>query len=262
MNFNIAKSSSNNIYETFSPLYKALKIFGIIPFKMCLKDGKVTMSWFSVLWMLVFWVFWSYLIAGNLILGARTVNERSAIVLNGWHWLLVFEIAASFYIQLVNVAKRKSIGRLFRIFDEVDSMVSMRNDSGEKLLMNSFQNSTMYYRQNHTELKDLTWKIILGSQLIHLALIFFSQFSMRAIYSKEIPSDVFYFGGLSYVALVNILTHHQFIFAVSNIRLRFKLLNMNLTFVQLVFVCKTSENHSESYFQVVLRLTPNAPFVF
>lgn len=122
MNFSIVKSSS--IYETFSPLYKGLKLFGIIPFKISLKKGKVTVSWLDVVSMLVFWIFWLYLIACNLAKGARDVSESSTIILYGWHWLLIFEIAASFFIQIVNLVKRKSIGRLLRILDEVDSMVS------------------------------------------------------------------------------------------------------------------------------------------
>lgn len=123
MNFNIAKSSS--IYETFSPLYNALKLFGIIPFKMSPKEGKVTMRWLDVLLMFAFWVFWTYLIACNLILEDHDCNERSIIILNGWHWILIFEIASSFYIQIVSLLRRKSIGRLFRILDEVDIMVSV-----------------------------------------------------------------------------------------------------------------------------------------
>lgn len=145
MNFSIVKSSS--IYETFSPLYKGLKLFGIIPFKISLKKGKVTVSWLDVVSMLVFWIFWFYLIACNLAKGARDVSESSTIILYGWHWLLIFEIAASFFIQIVNLVKRKSIGRLLRILDEVDSMVS------EKWTRNAFTNEFI------VELDDvLSWK--------------------------------------------------------------------------------------------------------
>src|SRR5690349_1949326 len=129
MNFNIVKST--NIYETFSPLFKALKLFGIIPFRMSL-EGKVTMSWLDVLVMLAFWVLWSYLIACNLILGVPSIGERSNIILNGWHWLLIFETAAGFFVQLINLLTRKNIGRLFRILDEVDSMVRTKSKTQKK----------------------------------------------------------------------------------------------------------------------------------
>lgn len=44
MNFNIVESSS--VYETFSPLYKALKLFEIIPFDMNLRVGEVRVGCF------------------------------------------------------------------------------------------------------------------------------------------------------------------------------------------------------------------------
>lgn len=228
-------NKSSSIYETFSPLYKALKLFGIIPFKMSLKEGKVTMGWLDVLLMLAFWVFWTYLIVCNLIFEAREVIERSNIILNGWHWILIFEIASSFFIQIVSLLRRNSIGTLFRILDEVDSMVSTwrKGKVNHIYLMISFQNSTMYYRENHTEFKDLTLRIMLGSLLIHISIGFFSVFAMAVKYPLEYKNDYYQHFGFFYVTCVYILTYHKFIFVTSSIRTRFKLLNMNLMFVQL-----------------------------
>lgn len=39
-------STSSSVYETFSPLYKALKLFGIIPFDMNLRVGGVGVGCF------------------------------------------------------------------------------------------------------------------------------------------------------------------------------------------------------------------------
>lgn len=121
MNFGIAKSSS--IYETFSPLYKVLKFLGIISFGVDLKTGEVSVKFFDLLWMVVQWLSWTWLIIGNLSLGAREPVEKSGLVLIGWHWILMFQLIASFFIQMVNLLRRKSIGKLLKIMDEVDEMV-------------------------------------------------------------------------------------------------------------------------------------------
>lgn len=121
MNFDLVKSSS--VYETFSPLYKVLKLFGMMPFQMNLKSGKVSVKYHNLLWMFLTWMFWTILIVWNVILGAREPGEESEIILLGWHWLLIFELVAGFFIQMVNFVKRESIGKLFKILNEIDQMV-------------------------------------------------------------------------------------------------------------------------------------------
>lgn len=123
-NFGIAKSS--NIYETFSPLYKALKFFGIISFDLRSGTGKVSVNHLDFMWMVVCWLFWTCLIICNLYFGAREREPVDcSISFLSWNWLLTFQLIASFYIQLVNLLKRKSIGKLFQILSEIDGMVRM-----------------------------------------------------------------------------------------------------------------------------------------
>lgn len=121
MNFNFVKSSS--VYETFSPLYKVLKLFGMIPFEMNMKSGKVSVKNHDLLWVVAAWVLWTCLIIWNVQLGAREPGEDSKIILTGWHWLLIFELFACFYVQIVNFLSRKRVGKLFKILDEVDRTV-------------------------------------------------------------------------------------------------------------------------------------------
>lgn len=123
MNFNFTKSSS--VYETFSPLYKVLKLLGMIPFEMNLKNGEISVKYLDCLWMLATWMFWTCLITWNIHLGAHEPFEESHIILIGWHWLLIFELVANFFIQTVNFVRRESIGKLFKILDEVDQMVKI-----------------------------------------------------------------------------------------------------------------------------------------
>lgn len=122
MNFGIAKFSS--VYETFSPLYKVLKLFGIISFGVNLRTGEVTVKCFDLLWMVVHWIFCTLLIYANVALGAREPVEMSVLILTGWHWLLIFQLGASFFIQVVNLLNRRRIGRFLRIMDEVDETVN------------------------------------------------------------------------------------------------------------------------------------------
>jgi hypothetical protein len=122
MNFDLAKSLS--VYETFSSLYKVLKLFGMIPFEMNLKNGEVSVKYRDLLWMFATWMLWTCLIAWNVGLGAREPGEESKIILWGWHWLLLFQIMAGFFVQMISLVRRKSIARLFSILLEVDQMVS------------------------------------------------------------------------------------------------------------------------------------------
>lgn len=124
MNFSSVKSLS--VYETFSPLYKSLKFFGIIPFELNLKTGEVSVKRLDLLWMVVKWMFWTCLIICNVHLGARELGEVSSILLTGWHSVLLFQLSASFFIQMVNLLKRNSIGKLLRILNEFDVMVNCK----------------------------------------------------------------------------------------------------------------------------------------
>lgn len=121
MNFNFVKSSS--VYETFSSLYKVLKLFGMIPFEMNLDNGKVSVNYYNLLWMVATWMFWTCLIVWNVCFGAREPYEMSQIILVGWHWLLIFALIANFFIQMMTFVRRKSIEKLFKVLDEVDQMV-------------------------------------------------------------------------------------------------------------------------------------------
>lgn len=127
MSLKFRKSSS--IYETFSPLYKVLKFFGIISFNFNLKDGKVSVNYLDLLWMVFMWIFWTCLIISNVYLGARDPTEDSKLILTGWHWLLIFQLCASFFIQTVSLFRRKNIEKLFEILHEIDGMVSELGNS-------------------------------------------------------------------------------------------------------------------------------------
>lgn len=110
--------------ESFSPLYKALKLFGILPFEINLKSGEVCVRWKSIMWM-IFWVFAVvYLVILNTSKGAREPGEKSEIILSGWHWLLIFQLNASILIHLWSFLNRKNIEMFFVLLNEFDEFVS------------------------------------------------------------------------------------------------------------------------------------------
>lgn len=114
---------SSNIYETFSPFYILLKLLGIVPFQLNLKSGKVSVKWQDVLWIFFYWIFFVALIVLNITFGKRKSAENSTILQNGCHFLLIFHLTSSFFIQFVNFFNRKKIGKFFKILHDFDEMV-------------------------------------------------------------------------------------------------------------------------------------------
>jgi hypothetical protein len=227
MNFDLAKSLS--VYETFSSLYKVLKLFGMMPFEMNLKTGEVSVKYRDLLWMFITWMLWTYLIAWNAGLGAREPGEVSKIILWGWHWLLLFQLAAGFFVQMVSFVRRKSIARLFSILNEVDQMVSDLH-VGDCLFTVCLKNLSMKYQEDHLYVKDFTTKFIVGSTLL---IIFMHIYTSVAVATNDPDSDHGFvmLSSYSFVTLIFSFIYQQFIFATSNIRSRFNLLNSNLRFV-------------------------------
>lgn len=228
MNPKIAESS--NIYETFSPLYKVLKLLGIISFELDVQNGKVSMNRFDLLWMLALWVFWTCLIICNLYLGARDPTEHSKIILTGWHWLLIFQLAACFYVQIVSLLRRKSIGKLFQILNQIDGMVRtvLCSIQFNFIAFCCFQNASLQYREDHTAVKSWTINTIVGSQLINLLVSAFIIFAMAAHYPNSFEPEYVLYASSLFVTLSHFATFHQFIFVISGIKSRFKSLNGNL----------------------------------
>lgn len=228
-------AASSNIYETFSPLYKVLKLLGIISFELDVHNGKVSLNRFDLVWMLVLWVFWTCLIIGNLYLGARDPTEHSKIILTGWHWLLIFQLAACFYIQLVSLARRKSIGKLFQILNQIDGMVRrlLRSVQFNFIAFCRFQNASLHYREDHTAVKSWTINTIAGSQLINFLVSAFIIFVLAAHYPNLYEPEYILYASSLFVTLSHFATFHQFIFVISSIKSRFKILNENMKWVYL-----------------------------
>lgn len=114
----------------------------------------------------------------------------------------------------------------------------------------------MRYQEDHAAFKKWTIRITIGNPLIYLVLSIFTFYSFLTHYSKIFEIDVFLHLAYCYISMIYVFTYHQFIFATSNIKLRFKLLNRNLMFVSKLIICiilhlkmvvKNITNHSAEH---------------
>lgn len=227
MKFSIGRSSC--VYETFSPLYKALKLFGIISFDMNLRNGEVRVKCRDVSWMVAMWMLWTCLIIWNIRLGAREPGEASKLILTGWHSVLIFQLFASFYIQIVGLFKRKSVGELLRLLCEVDAMVICSLEGLFSLKSSvPFQNLSMPNQEDHSRVKRQTISFIVCCHLANILISIFTYIANAANFSW-FNFDFWWQSSYCFVNIVYMLTFHQFIFMTSNINSRLKLLNRNLT---------------------------------
>jgi hypothetical protein len=116
----------NFIFDTFHPLYQALKIFGIIGFEIDARNVRrnVGWQWKSIFWTICWFIIVAYLIYSLILRGAIEPGEKSTIVLSGWHVLLIFQLFSTYFIQWWNFSSRKQIRKYFSILHEFDSFVS------------------------------------------------------------------------------------------------------------------------------------------
>lgn len=86
----------------------------------------------------------------------------------------------------------------------------------------------MMHSENHCEARELTLKIVIGSQLIIVGMIAFGIFALSIHYPKDFTIDWSLQISYWFVTSAYVLTSHQFIFMTASIKSRFELLNMNI----------------------------------
>lgn len=89
----------------------------------------------------------------------------------------------------------------------------------------------MTHKEDFPDGKDQTIKIIIGSTVFNILNHVFVDVAMAVNYQEDYTHDYFLLASYFYVTLLYTLTYHKFIFATSNIKSRFQLLNENLKFV-------------------------------
>jgi hypothetical protein len=90
----------------------------------------------------------------------------------------------------------------------------------------------MVHKEDHSDCKDLTIKTMIGSTIINITIHVFTDFAMATNFHEHYTNEYFLLCSYFYITFLYTLTYHQFIFATSNIKSRFKLLNRNIKFVQ------------------------------
>lgn len=215
-----------NLFDSFSPLNKTLKLFGILSFQMNAKCGRVeaVVSWRNILWTIGWLLILVVLLKYNLINGAHEPGEKSEVILLGWHWLLTFQLFSTFFIIFWNYYKRKDIGEFFQIINEFDENVSVENFNEKSCIQFLFiQAAALSIFINFTAVKNHMRNLIIGAVSILLTIIIFAFYLMRFYHDEtyDIVLNIIFF----YSTMVYVLVNYQFFFATFNIKLRFELLN-------------------------------------
>lgn len=119
-------TGSSNIYETFAPLNKVLKCFGVMPFSFNLQNGGVDLKEFDLVYILLNCFLWIFLMHWNINKGYLKDNanlEAKKFLMTGYLYILIFQIIGCFYIQILSFNKRKNHKKFFGILFDVDKMV-------------------------------------------------------------------------------------------------------------------------------------------
>lgn len=109
---------SSNIYETFKPFYYALKVCGLTPFTFD-QNGEVIFGFLDFIMMATSLLWLIYCFVNNLRPPPESIN-RLELLANGWLMLLIFEIAATFVIIMMNFFKRNTFGKILKTLHQVD----------------------------------------------------------------------------------------------------------------------------------------------
>lgn len=113
---------SENIYETFWPLYKVLRLFGFMPFTVPRRNEKnLPPTLFDGL-ILGFWVSsYLFLFTMNTLWGQREPEaESSLLIKHGCHKLYLLEMLVPASVVLLNFANRRTIVDCLRLIDQFD----------------------------------------------------------------------------------------------------------------------------------------------
>lgn len=115
---------STNIYQTFQPFYKVLKILGFFPFTVELSSKqhiRPSTTLFDA-GLLGLWIsLHSFLFGLNWLLGDQEPEaESSLIVKHGWHKIYLMQTATTLFVVAHNFANRYSIVECLRLMNQFD----------------------------------------------------------------------------------------------------------------------------------------------
>lgn len=228
---------STNIYETFQPFYKVLKMFGFFPFTVELSrkqhirpsttlfDAGLLGLWISL---------HSFLFGLNWLLGDQEPEaESSLIVKHGWHKIYLMQTATSLFAVAHNFVNRHSIVECLRLINQFD-LVERTFDHQVKHFQTfsfRFPSIFLFFKLGQPSI-DHTWHRSLTARSLMLSAFWAAFLGTVGLFNlTEDQRDLRHFTALAiYIPIVSLstLVAHQFVFFSFCIETRFKVLLKNI----------------------------------
>lgn len=194
-----------NIYKSISPFHNLIKLFGLAPYDLNLKTGKITLRWIHYLMLLLSFIWGQYMI--YLSFTQIEYDLSTSIMNRGWklHWEL--EVVLTVPIIIFNILKRKHLEKFLSLLHEFDELIKKFN---------------WKYQINHATGRNvLMFTIFL--RFCFMTFLIVNTFSNKMSITEMTRFSIFLYINETYV-----LISSQFIFSAYCIVSRFKVLNKNI----------------------------------
>ena len=200
-----------NIYESLSPLYYILKLFGLASYNLNFKNGKMKTSPVHYIMTLGFIALYILLIWNFFQVDASTYSpEGKLLLIYGLVFVYSFQYMTNLLILIHNFLKRRNVEKLLKLLETFDDHI-------EKLRWKFKIN----HEQNYWS--SIFWIVLSFILLTGVATI---QVLWVANFDHNFKDylDMFIY---SMITEALVLSSFQFIFGVHSVSSRFEILNKN-----------------------------------
>lgn len=116
-----------NIYDSLSPFYYTMKLFGLASFSLDFKSGQITVKIYEYLVFLCFTSLYILMIWTSFQTNEKWNHPGSMIVTRGWEYQYQLQTASTIVVVIFSFFKRKHFERFLKIISNFDkAIVSMQ----------------------------------------------------------------------------------------------------------------------------------------
>ena len=201
-----------NIYESISPIYYTLKLFGLASYSLNFKNGKIKTSFSSYIMFLCFFAFYCICFVDLIQIDTKTYSpEGKPILIYGFIFLYHFQYFTILFIVIYNFVMLKNVIKLLKHLETFDEHT---DQIGWKFKVNHERNYWI----------SIFWIVL---NLILLCCAYYFQMLTMPIPDQIVLSD--HINLLIYCIVTNVfsLCLLQFIIGVHWVESRFEILNKN-----------------------------------
>ena len=198
-----------NIYESLSPFYYTLKLFGLASYNLNFKNGKMKTSIIHYIMMMCFIALYLSFIVNFLQVDVKSYSpEGKSILMYGLAFVYNFQYITILLFIIYNFLKRRNVEKFLKYLETFDDHCEKM---GWKFKINHEKN---YWSQ-------IFWIVL---SIILLIVVAMTQIYWVSIFGHDLIDFIFMFiYCFSSKALV--LTTLQFVFGVHCVASRFEILN-------------------------------------